>query len=184
MLFRSSPAVIVLTGHYGASQQVTVRETAVRESQRLDIPILGTPEYWLALDAGYLGDHGGPFETSLMMELIPELVDLSRLEGDPPYQGIGMGDARRESSRELGSRLCEVMVGRLAELARRMPGWDGDARRRFIRAEQALVSYQLEAGGRSGNVWAAWQDLQHFGGYAEYLVDERFEEIAGLVEGL
>ncbi len=176
-------AVILLTGHYGASQQLAVRETAVRESQRLDIPILGTPEYWLALDAGYSGDHGGPFETSLMMELRPELVDLSRLEGDPPYQGIGMGDARRESSRELGGRLCEVMVARLAKLARRMPQWDAETRSRFVHAEQALVGYQLELGGRSEDVWAAWQDLRPFEQYAAWLVQERFDDIAGLVQG-
>lgn len=177
-------AAIVLTGHYGASQQMAVRETAVRESQRLDIPILGTPEYWLALDAGYTGDHGSTFETSLMMELMPDLVDLSQLEGDPPYQGIGPGDAKRESSRELGSRLCEVMVARLATLARRMPEWDAGTRSRFVRAEQALVSHQLEAGGRTGNVWAAWHDLQPYSRYAELLVRERFEEIIQLVEGL
>jgi len=176
-------AVIMLTGHYGASQQMTVREVAVRESQRLDIPILGTPEYWLALDAGYYGDHGGVFETSLMMELRPELVDLSRLAGEPPYQGIGGGDAKRESCKEMGERLCAVMVQRLATLARRMPQWDAEQRRRFVRAEQALVSYQLEEGGRQGNVWAAWQDQQAFARYGELLVGERFEEVRGMVEG-
>ena len=91
-------AIIVLTGHYGASQQMIVRETAIRQMQRLDVPILGTPEYILALDAGYTGDHGGHFETSLMMALKPELVDLNQLEGHPPYQ-----DRRRgRQARQLG----------------------------------------------------------------------------------
>jgi creatinine amidohydrolase len=150
-------AIIMLTGHYGASQQMTVRETAVREAQRLAVPILGTPEYWLAMDHGYLGDHGGPFETSLLMALIPQLVDLSQLEGDPPYQGV-TGNPRDDSSAERGEALSEVMADRLSRLARRMPEWDDPTREAFVRAEQALVSFQLELAGQTGNVWAAWRD--------------------------
>ena len=176
-------AAIVLTGHYGASQQMTVRETAVREMQRLAIPILGTPEYFLALDHGYLGDHGGPFETSLMMALRPELVDLSRLEGKPPYQGIS-GDPRRDGSAELGERLVEVMVDRLARLAQRMPQWDAEQRRGFLRAEQALTNYQLERGGEEGDVWAAWRQVAQVAAYGPLLVEERFSEIVQLVRGL
>ncbi len=46
-------AVIILTGHYGHNQQIVVRETAARLAERLQMPILGLPEYWLAHDAGY-----------------------------------------------------------------------------------------------------------------------------------
>jgi len=65
-------AIIILTGHYGAAQQIVVRETAVRMSRALAIPVLGTPEYWLALDVGYTGDHAAWGETSLMMHLFPD----------------------------------------------------------------------------------------------------------------
>jgi len=174
-------AIVLFTGHYGASQQMVVRETAVRQSQRLGIPILGTPEYFLALDVGYTGDHGGVFETSLMLELMPELVQLDRLQGDPPYQGIGGGDARRQSSRELGKRFCDVMCERLARLARRMPAWDRDTRQAFLRSEQALVSLQLELAGRTGSEWAAWRDVTHLAPYGELLAGERFAEIETLV---
>jgi creatinine amidohydrolase len=172
-------AIIVVTGHYGASQQMIVRETAVRETQRLAVPVLGTPEYWLALDAGYLGDHGGFFETSLLMALIPGLTDLSQLTGEPPFQGIGGGDARQATAEE-GERISEVIVARLATLAQRMPQWDERTRTRFLHAEQALVSHQLEAGGTAGNVWAAWANIQHFAAYGELLADERFEAITEL----
>jgi creatinine amidohydrolase len=173
-------AAIMLTGHYGASQQMIVREVAVRQTQRLDIPILGTPEYFLAMDAGYTGDHGGAFETSLMMELYPQLVDLEQLQGEPPYKGIGGGDAKRDSSRELGARFCEVMVERLARLAGRMPTWDEATRRRFLRAEQALVSHQLETGGRAADVWAAWWNLAPMLDYGRLVAEERFEDIETL----
>lgn len=177
-------AVITLTGHYGASQQIAVRETAVRESQRLDIPILGTPEYWLALDHDYFGDHAGVYETSLMLYMMPNLVDLSRLEGYPPYQGVGGGDPKRESSPELGMRIAETIVERLGQLAASMPVWDGAQRAAFVRAEQALVNYQVECAGRTGQVWSGWQDLHRFVPYSTLLVEERFGEIAALVAAL
>jgi len=173
-------AAIVLTGHYGASQQMMVRETAVRETQRLGIPVLGTPEYFLAMDAGYMGDHGGRFETSLLMALRPELVDISQLTGDPPYKGIGGGDPQRESSAEEGERVSAAIVERLATLARRMPQWDAATVGAFLRAEQALVSDQLERSARDGNVWAAWRDLSRYVPYGELLAAERFEEIRRL----
>lgn len=174
-------AIVLFTGHYGASQQMVVRETAVRQMQRLDLPILGTPEYFLALDAGYVGDHGGVFETSLMLELMPERVDLERLQGEPPYQGIGGGDAKRQSTRELGRRFCDVICARLARLARRMPAWDASQRQAFLRAEQAMVSLQLELAGRSGNEWTAWRQVTHFAPYGELLAAERFADIEALV---
>ena len=42
----------------------------------LGVPVLGTPEYFLALDAGYHGDHAAWGETSLMLYLDPETVEL------------------------------------------------------------------------------------------------------------
>jgi len=176
-------AIIVLTGHYGSSQQMIVRETAIRQMQRLDVPILGTPEYILALDAGYTGDHGGHFETSLMMALKPELVDLNQLEGHPPYQGIGGGDAKRDSSAELGRRLCDVMVHRLGTLALNMPTWDETQRKAFLRAEQAFLNHQLELAGKTGDVWAAWRDFGFWAPYGALLAEGEFDEIRKLFGG-
>ncbi len=176
-------AIIILTGHYGATQQLIVRETAIRATQRLAIPVLGTPEYILAIDAGYTGDHGGVFETSLMMHLHPDLVDLDRLTGEPPYQGVGGGDPKRQSSAEYGKELSDVIVARLAALARAMPAWDDATRTRFLRAEQALLNLQMEAAGRERNVWAGWADVPRFAPYGPLLAECRFEEIIDLVEG-
>ncbi len=91
-------AVIFLTGHYGA--QIVVRETALRMSRTLGVPWV--PEYFLALDEGYHGDHAAWGETVLMMYLYPESVDLSRL-GEPPHQGVGGRDPR-EVRRPTASR--------------------------------------------------------------------------------
>jgi creatinine amidohydrolase len=169
-------AIIILTGHYGHNQQIVVRETAARMSERLQIPVLGTPEYWLAQDAGYLGDHAGIGETSLMMYLLPDLVDIRRIRTDPEY---GANDAiEKGSSPELGKRYAELITDRLSKVAKAMPRWSEANLEAFIRAERALVSAQVK-GWRKGPPWAAWQHIPERGlvHYGAYLVEERFDEI-------
>jgi creatinine amidohydrolase len=134
-------AMIILTGHYGAGQQIVVRDAAVRASRSLGIPVLGTPEYILALDEGYFGDHAAWGETSLMLYLDPESVDLKEL-GEPPHRGVGGRDPR-EATREDGERMSEAIIRRLARLASRMPEWDRDTLRRFQDAEASLVNRQM-----------------------------------------
>jgi creatinine amidohydrolase len=169
-------AIIILTGHYGAAQQIVVRETAVRMSRALGIPVLGTPEYWLALDEGYTGDHAAWGETSLMMHLFPDTVDLSRL-GTPPYQGVGGRDPK-ESSAEDGRRLTETIVSRLATLARKMPTWNDETLDRFVAAEAALVARQLTAPRGKKQIWTAWRNVATvMRDYGAHLVAERFDEI-------
>ena len=111
-------AVVMLTGHYGHNQQIVVRETAARMTQRLQIPVLGTPEYWLAQDAGYGGDHAGIGETSLLWHLHPELVAIERIREDPDY---GKTDTiEKGSSPELGQKYADLIIARLAHLATAM----------------------------------------------------------------
>ncbi|MCX5646746.1 MAG: creatininase family protein [Phycisphaerae bacterium] len=176
-------AIIILTGHYGAAQQIVVRETAVRMSRALGIPVLGTPEYWLALDEGYTGDHAAWGETSLMMHLFPDTVDLSRL-GKPPYQGVGGRDPK-ESSAEDGRRITETIVSRLATLAQRMPTWNYEMQDRFIDAEATLVAKQLSAPRGKQQVWTAWRNVATaMRDYGRQLAEECFDEIKASVAKL
>jgi len=68
------------------------------------------------------GDHAGAWETSLMMYLRPDLVDISRLPEDPASELIGVGgrDPRIHASKEFGEKgvrlISEVVNGRIAEL--------------------------------------------------------------------
>ena len=169
-------AIILLTGHYGHNQQIVVRETAARMTERLQIPVLGTPEYWLAQDMGYLGDHAGIGETSLLMYLHPELVQIERIRSDPEYGKTD--EIEKGSSTELGRRYAEIIVERLATLARAMPQWDEQTRTAFVRAERALISAQVK-GWRLQHPWAAWSKL--FNGeltrYGAYLSAGQFDEI-------
>lgn len=178
-------AVIILTGHYGAGQQIVIRETAVRMSRALGVPILGTPEYMLALDEGYTGDHAAWGETSLMMYLYPGSVDLSRL-GEEPHRGVGGRDPKKYATRQDGERLANTIVRRLSSMAEQMPAWDEETRRAFVAAESALVERQLELLGETGNPWEAWRTIPK-GGFAEYgklLTERKFEEIEKMIKEL
>ncbi len=176
-------AIIILTGHYGAAQQIVVRETAVRMSRALGIPVLGTPEYMLAIDVNYTGDHAAWGETSLMMHLYPDTVDLSRL-GEPPHKGVGGRDPRQSSAKD-GQTITETIVSRLAALAKKMPAWDYAALDRFIDAEAALVAKQLSASRGRDNIWAAWRNIATaMRNYGSDLAEGRFEQIKTAVEKL
>ncbi len=179
--FRS---LVILTGHYGAAQQIVIREAAVRMMRVLGVPVLGTPEYFLALDVKYFGDHAAWGETSLMLYLDPPSVDLSQL-GNEPHQGVGGRDPKKFATRADGEKLAETIVARLAELARGMPSWDTATRTQFADAEAALVRRQITMAG-SGKLWAAWQKIGQgvFNDYGRLLVERRFDEIAKLVEQL
>jgi creatinine amidohydrolase len=169
-------AIIILTGHYGAAQQIVVRETAVRMSRALAIPVLGTPEYMLAMDVNYAGDHAAWGETSLMMHLYPDTVDLSRL-GEPPHRGVGGRDPR-ESSAEDGRAITEKIVSRLATLAKNMPTWDAKKLDAFIDAEASLVARQLSAPRGKDAIWTAWRNIgSAMRDYGKQLAEEDFEQI-------
>ena len=177
-------AIIMLTGHYGAAQQIVVRETAVRMSRALAIPVLGTPEYLLAQDVDYTGDHAAWGETSLMMHLYPDTVDLSRL-GEAPHQGVGGRDPKKEASAEDGRLLTETIVSRLAVLAEKMPTWDDKTLERFIDSEAALVAKQLSAPRGKNNLWTAWRNIGSvMRNYGRQLAEGHFEEIKASVAGL
>jgi len=175
-------AVIVLTGHYGAAQQMVIREAAVRMSRALAVPVLGTPEYMLALDVGYLGDHAAWGETSLMMYLYPESVDLAQL-GSAPHKGVGGRDPKKYATRGDGERLAETIIGRLAGLAQQMPTWDAATLRRFIDAEAALAGRQIALFGAEKVAWAGWRNLGKgvMRDYGRFLVERRFEDIIAQV---
>jgi creatinine amidohydrolase len=170
-------AIIMLTGHYGHNQQIVVRETAARMSERLQIPILGTPEYWLALDLGYHGDHAGIGETSLLWHLKPELVDMNRIDRDPDY---GQDDViKNGASQELGKQYADLITHRVSRLARRMPCWDTPMLSSFIEAERAFVSAQVQ-GWRNSEPWYAWQKIEYIQDYGQLLVSEDFNALKSI----
>jgi creatinine amidohydrolase len=176
-------AIVMVTGHYGHNQQIVVRETASRMSERLQIPILGTPEYWLAHDIGYYGDHAGIGETSLLWHLHSDLVAMDRIDNDPTYSKEDR--IKNGSSPELGQKYADLIVDRLSSLARSMPEWSSEKLEQFVSAERAIVSAQVR-GWRDEAPWAAWKGI-HTGeqtSYGQLLVDEDFDGLGKWARGL
>ncbi len=117
--------IVLLTGHYPREQVFAVKEVAklceriMETASAKGIPqvrVLAFPEYELALDLGYRGDHAAKQETSIMMYLRPELVNLSRLTD---LLGIHGEDPRKFASPELGKQVVERIVERLVELVQK-----------------------------------------------------------------
>ncbi len=177
-------AIFILTGHYGHNQQIVVREVAVRMTERLQIPVIGLPEYWLAQDQGYLGDHAGIGETSLALHLFPEMTDLQQLEYDPEYKPIVT--APPGASAELGRKYADAIISRIATLARNMVAWDEPTREAYLQAERSILSAQVK-GWRMAHPWAAWRKMMVTGeitSYAQLLVSEQFAEIEKIAKTL
>ena len=78
---------------------------------------------WRDDDSDGLGiqtDHAGANETSLMMALRPELVQMDNLSKDPEVWPLAVGgkDPRIEASPEHGKKAVKMQVERMAELLR------------------------------------------------------------------
>ena len=114
--------VVAMTGHYGIEQFYTLKKAACEFMHRSNLVVAPMPEYEVALEKGYRGDHAAKWETSILWALRPELVDVSRLSKnlDEPLEGVGGEDPRVYASKELGEEVISHMVDQLSKLALRM----------------------------------------------------------------
>jgi creatinine amidohydrolase len=178
-------AVILLTGHYGPGQQIIVKETGARMTALLGIPVWGLAEYFLAHDLEYFGDHAAWGETSLMMHLFPESVDLSRL-GDAPHKGVGGRDPKTEASAADGKLLANAIIRRLAAVGRVMTSWTPEQLAAFADAESAIVARQRSLNVELGSEWGGWRHIPRkvFGSYGDLIAEGRFADVAAIAKTL
>jgi creatinine amidohydrolase len=112
-------AVVTISGHYPlATPAYNVSQKFNKLGRGTMIPIIG---YDLVEDQ-FTGDHAAKWETSLLMHLRPELVDLSLLDPDPENKPIGvLGEDPRTlpghegASAEYGRRGMDAMTEALRE---------------------------------------------------------------------
>jgi len=116
--------IVLLTGHYSREQVSAIKEVAemceritesVKPKGTPSVRIIALPEYELALDLGYHGDHAAKWETSILMYLRPELVDMEKLTD---LLGVDGEDPRKKASKELGEKVVTLIINRLCELVR------------------------------------------------------------------
>lgn len=133
---------IAVTGHYGTEQYYALKKAACEFMYKSNLIVAPMPEYEVVYEKGYRGDHAAKWETSILMELRPDLVDMSRLSKDlgEPLQGTMGEDPRIHASRKLGFEIVNEMVNRLSELAVRLLNETGPLERsRYIQALESQV---------------------------------------------
>ena len=115
--------IVLLTGHYPASQVKNVRSAArsIMKAHK-DAFVLGIAEQMVLHDLGYTGDHAAAGETSLALALFPEQVLLDKLpEGYDyisrcKYLGIMGKDPVIHANKEYGQELVENFVKRMSRI--------------------------------------------------------------------
>lgn len=116
--------MFIMTGHYPVSQVLLLIGVAEAFMATHDAVVIALPEFAVTGDIGYDGDHAAKWETSIMMELFPELVDekeMSRISRKKGFQlaqhGIHGENPAEEASRETGAEVVAAIVDNFADLA-------------------------------------------------------------------
>jgi creatinine amidohydrolase len=112
--------VVLLTGHYPGSQIKNVKKAAQKFTKKYkDGFALGIPEQALVADLGYIGDHAAEWETSMLMAINPEWVDLSRVGQNLTFSercarhAIMGRDPTKYASLEKGQKILQEIINRL-----------------------------------------------------------------------
>lgn len=103
--------IVVLAGHY---PNADVAKLAAKKFSEKDVKIVIVKEPDLI--EGEKGDHAGKWETSLMMALCPEYVDLKRMENKSDRLMAVEGEDPAESSLDYGKEMLEKMLIKIEKL--------------------------------------------------------------------
>ncbi|HHU63053.1 MAG TPA: creatininase family protein [Clostridiales bacterium] len=104
--------VIICNGHNSRIQEHYIRKVANKFIQGDRIRVLAFSEYEEAKDdLDWAGDHAGQWETSVMMSLRMDLVDINELPPlDTPLVGANGIDPRINSSIALGDECVDLII--------------------------------------------------------------------------
>ena len=112
-------AIYVMYGHYPLVYNVQF--TAPIFNREHDENVFGCCEADVVKDmaeqlGGRVGDHAGKWETSVMMALQPELVDISQLPPGDDGELVGiMGEDPKQSTMQFGQRAVDAIVKGMIE---------------------------------------------------------------------
>lgn len=110
--------IVLIAGHYPLLRHAKAAQ-ALMDLRDRDVRVVAVTGYELVKDAiPDAGDHAGKWETSLLMAIRPDCVDLSKLPSDPAEPLVGVGNDARRSNVEYGKRGVELVVERIVALAR------------------------------------------------------------------
>ncbi|MFH1006211.1 MAG: creatininase family protein [Candidatus Latescibacterota bacterium] len=108
---------VILAGHYSSRHVATLKEVAEKFSAGKAMRVWALAEYEVVTDMGYTGDHAAKWETSILMYLRPDLVDMTRLRADPKeeLEGVFGDDPTEHASPEVGREIVDAIVARMSE---------------------------------------------------------------------
>lgn len=103
--------IFVLAGHY---PNADTAKLAKEKFKGIEIIVVKEPD----LIPREVGDHAGTWETSLMMVLFPEFVELTRMEGkNDRLMSIDGGDPK-DSSVKYGQEILEKIIKNMEAMVR------------------------------------------------------------------
>ena len=118
--------IVLLTGHYPPTQIKMLKDACRSFNGQGRAISLGTPEMGFATDIDYFGDHAGMWESSIMLAIQPEWVDLSAMPGGlstierlTRYGTMGKDPTVRASA-EKGRAAIDHIVTGLSDAVRRV----------------------------------------------------------------
>ena len=110
-------AIYVLVGHGPLKNYAILTSKVFERATGIKMEV----SFAADLVVGYREDHAGRYETGVMMELRPELVDLTRLPDGDRSELVGIaGEDPREGSAELGKAFVEKCVDHLEKAGREL----------------------------------------------------------------
>jgi creatinine amidohydrolase len=119
--------MIIVTGHYPVEQVLLLIGIAHAFMAATGAVVVAVPEFAMAPETGYWGDHAAKWETSIMMELFPELVGQKEMAGISGVRGFSlmregiMGEnPAGAASRRIGADVVETIVDNFSRLADRL----------------------------------------------------------------
>ena len=141
-------AIVWLSGHGGTEDYLAIRKAALAAMHESDCAIWAGVDAHLITDLERPMDHAAAIETSLLLHLAPETVDIAALDPDPDVapQGVAGDDPRTCANPEFGRERAELLINRMADLATRLVGLsrgDSIARTRH----RACLAQQVELDG-------------------------------------
>jgi len=150
---RGFRAGILVTGHYGGPEK-TLRLLCEYYLRRTGSPLrLAALADWECIRfEDFRGDHAGICETSQLMALRPELVDLARKKAPPDlgerFAGTDFDAQARKPSREIGENIVRSQVDRLGEI-----------RDELLGAYRAKESYRAPTLNEADDIWHRFDRL-------------------------
>ena len=116
-------AMILLPGHFPLIAPCKKAVQRYRDEGGLcDVLVLTEFDF---TDDEFVGDHAAAFETSLMMAICPDLVDLNKLDPDLSKPNIGVigQDPRTHTSKDLGQKALAKFAASAADfIHKNIPG--------------------------------------------------------------